>query len=120
MKRSDIYDLLMTIGEMSGCHQMTERSFFFRGRQFPLCARCTGAFIGYFVGYVCFPFFRLSPYICVAFCAIMFADWFVQRIGLRESTNVRRVVTGAFCGFGLRQLTLELYFFLFELAAEYF
>lgn len=118
MKRSDICDLLMTLGEISGCHQMPERSFFFRGKQFPLCARCTGAFVGYTAGLLCFAFFRLSPYICASFCAIMFIDWFVQRIDLLESTNVRRVVTGALCGFGLRQLTLELYLFLLKLVFD--
>lgn len=120
MKRSDIYGLLMTLGEMSGCHQMPKRSFFFRGKQFPLCSRCTGAFVGYMAGLLCFAFFRLSPYICVGFCAIMFIDWFVQRIDLLESTNVRRVVTGTLCGFGLRQLTLELYLFLIELVIDRF
>ena len=29
-----------------GCHQMATRSFFFKGFQFPLCARCTGILVG--------------------------------------------------------------------------
>lgn len=28
------------------CHQIPERSFFMAGRQLPLCARCTGTFLG--------------------------------------------------------------------------
>lgn len=32
------------------CHRMPERSFHFRGKQFPLCARCTGIMIGYIIG----------------------------------------------------------------------
>jgi hypothetical protein len=28
------------------CHQLQERSFFIRGRQMPLCARCTGILLG--------------------------------------------------------------------------
>lgn len=115
MKRSDIYDALVLLGEMSGCHRMPERSFFFKGKQFPVCARCTGAFIGYFIGYVTFPFFRLPPLLCVLFCAIMFADWFVQRIDLLPSTNIRRLLTGTLCGMGLRQGTFELYLFLLGL-----
>lgn len=32
------------------CHQLPERSFFLNGRQLPLCARCTGTFLGTIVG----------------------------------------------------------------------
>jgi len=32
------------------CHQIPERSFFLNGRQLPLCARCTGTFLGAMLG----------------------------------------------------------------------
>lgn len=32
------------------CHQIPERSFFIAGRQLPLCARCTGTFLGAILG----------------------------------------------------------------------
>lgn len=32
------------------CHRIPERSFFLNGRQLPLCARCTGTFLGVMVG----------------------------------------------------------------------
>lgn len=32
------------------CHQIPERSFFINGRQMPLCARCTGTFLGAVLG----------------------------------------------------------------------
>ncbi len=32
------------------CHRIPERSFFLNGRQLPLCARCTGTFLGVIVG----------------------------------------------------------------------
>jgi uncharacterized membrane protein len=32
------------------CHRIPERSFFFDGRQLPLCARCTGTFLGAVLG----------------------------------------------------------------------
>lgn len=41
-----IYERLMQIGRSSGCHQLPERSFFYNGKQFPVCARCTGAIVG--------------------------------------------------------------------------
>ena len=34
------------------CHRLPERSFFLNGRQLPLCARCTGTFLGAIVGLV--------------------------------------------------------------------
>jgi uncharacterized membrane protein len=32
------------------CHRIAQRSFFFAGRQLPLCARCTGTFLGTILG----------------------------------------------------------------------
>lgn len=34
------------------CHRLPERSFFLNGRQLPLCARCTGTFLGAVIGLV--------------------------------------------------------------------
>ncbi|PID84983.1 MAG: hypothetical protein CSA11_07905 [Chloroflexi bacterium] len=34
------------------CHRITARSFTIAGRQFPLCARCTGMYLGVFVVYL--------------------------------------------------------------------
>jgi uncharacterized membrane protein len=42
-------DPLLAAGDWSGyalCHRITERSFTIYGRQFPLCARCTGMYLG--------------------------------------------------------------------------
>lgn len=36
----------MHIGASTGCHQMPERSFFFKKYQFPVCARCCGVLCG--------------------------------------------------------------------------
>lgn len=49
------HDLLLTGADwMSGavCHRLTERSFTVYGRQFPLCARCTGMYLGAFWAFV--------------------------------------------------------------------
>ena len=35
----------MKIGAKLGCHQRSDRSFFYHGYQFPICARCTGVLI---------------------------------------------------------------------------
>ncbi|MDT8304627.1 MAG: DUF2085 domain-containing protein [Anaerolineae bacterium] len=43
------HDPLLETGDYAGyaiCHRITERSFTVAGRQFPLCARCTGTYLG--------------------------------------------------------------------------
>ena len=78
MDKRKIYKKLMVIGRATGCHQLPERSFSFRGKQFPVCARCTGVFIGEVLGIFLFEVGEISNIIAVVFSLIMFADWFVQ------------------------------------------
>ncbi|MEZ4591863.1 MAG: DUF2085 domain-containing protein [Chloroflexota bacterium] len=43
------HDTLLTAGDYVGaalCHRITSRSFVINGRQIPLCARCTGMYLG--------------------------------------------------------------------------
>ena len=82
------------------CHHKFERSFFVKGRQFHLCARCTGIVTGYYFS----PFFwliaRENTVICfITFTLIMALDGFTQLWNLRTSTNPLRFITGL--GFGL-------------------
>lgn len=41
--------------------------------------------------------------------SVMFLDWFVQFLKIRESTNLRRLVTGFIGGFGVTTLHLHVY-----------
>ena len=91
----------MRIGHALGCHQMPERSFFIRKRQFPVCARCTGVMIGELVAIVHIVIgVRPSALIILGFLLVMGIDWGIQKIGILESTNFRRLVTGIAGGFG--------------------
>ena len=84
-----------------GCHRRADRSFFVRGRQLPLCARCTGELAGILCCVpVCF-FWRLPVWVCVLLLVPMVTDGLVQRFTAYESTNLRRVVTGFLFGWGL-------------------
>ncbi|MCI8864271.1 MAG: DUF2085 domain-containing protein [Lachnospiraceae bacterium] len=82
-----------------GCHGRADRSFFFRGRQFPICARCTGELIGIlcgipivlFIGYASFPMTLLLM-------APLVADGFLQLLTPYESKNYRRLITGILFG----------------------
>jgi len=98
-KRS-AWEKWMGLGNMLGCHQIAERSFFIRGRQFPVCARCTGMFLGYAVFGTTAWIYIPRVYISAAFMALMLLDWALQRFGIAESTNMRRLVTGILCGYG--------------------
>lgn len=109
------YDYLWILGKMSGCHQISERSLFFKEKQFPVCARCTGAFIGYLIGGITYFFFNIPVFISLIFCLILFIDWFLQYLKIKQSNNFRRIITGILCGFGLIQIYLKFikYIFLF-------
>ena len=99
-KKTKIWILLMRIGALS-CHQMYERSFTFRGYQFPVCARCTGIFIGHIIAiFLCIMKVRISSKICVLLILIMACDGFLQLFKIKESTNIRRLMTGILAGAG--------------------
>ena len=115
--RTQVLALLQGIGDRSGCHQMAERSICVRGYTFPVCARCTGVFFGQIFAVLLLPFGIVCPwYIAVCFLGVMGLDWLVQRTGLKESTNIRRVVTGYLGGFGLFSIYIFLFSLLYQLA----
>ena len=101
-KQDRIWFKLMQIGEKLGCHQMESRSFSFRGYQFPVCARCTGVILGQIsaiISIICG--LRLPVYLALIFMAVMALDWGIQYIKICESNNIRRLISGTLCGFGL-------------------
>ena len=104
----------MRLGECLGCHQMPERSFFYKGYQFPVCARCTGVILSSVTAFFVFLKKKLSVFFCLLLSGIMFLDWFLQYKGIRESTNPRRLITGLLGGFGYSTLHLYFYRFIFD------
>ena len=102
---------LMEFGKILGCHQMPERSFFYKGYQFPVCARCTGVLISAVVAVVLFFIKKIPIKYCVYLSGVMLLDWSLQYLKIQESNNTRRFVTGLLGGFGWT--TLQLYFYRF-------
>ena len=88
------------------CHRMPERSFFIKGHQFPVCARCTGFYSGLIV-YLIYNFFYSHPYylemliISTILMIPVLIDGLTQYFGPRESTNKIRFITGFIGGIGL-------------------
>ena len=99
-----IHHSLMSVGRMSGCHQLPERSFVIRSRQFPVCARCTGVLFGNIAAVAMIFIYRPHWVWFVMGCLIMFMDWLVQYLGIRESINIRRLITGVIGGCSLASL----------------
>ena len=100
---------LMEAGARLGCHQMPERSFFLKGYQFPVCARCTGVIIASILATIVFFKKKLPIGVCIAMSSVMLFDWGMQYLKIKESTNKRRLITGLIGGFGYA--TLHIYFY---------
>ncbi|WP_228731271.1 DUF2085 domain-containing protein [Clostridium zeae] len=81
------------------CHRRPDRSFFYKGKQFPICARCTGILAGYFIG-IFYLFFipNRNHLIEILFMLPLIIDGTVQYFGKWESTNMRRFCTGILAG----------------------
>jgi len=51
-----------------------------------------------------YPFVRPNLFICIIFCGCLFIDWLIQYLKIQESTNIRRLITGILCGYGMLSL----------------
>ena len=109
---------LMEIGDTLGCHQMPERSFFIKGFQFPVCARCTGVIISAIIAIIVFLKKKLPIWICISMSSVMLFDWGMQYLEIKESTNPRRLITGLICGFGYSTLHLYFYYYIYRKLKE--
>lgn len=100
------------------CHRIPERSFFIRGHQFPVCARCTGIYISlicYFI-YAYFFFIDYNVYL-LTFAVLLLIpagiDGTTQFFELRESNNALRLITGLMMGLGLAILVKALKYYIY-------
>ena len=102
----------MRLGNKCGCHQREDRSFKIKGWQFPICSRCTGILIGQIIGSILYLYnIKIPFYIDFIFLTIMFLDWFIQFKNIKESTNLRRFITGNLAG--IAQISIVIKFILF-------
>lgn len=81
------------------CHGIERRCLDLFGVPMPICARCTGIYIGLFTGVLLFVLFpvmeeRLLRMTLYAAALPMALDGITQALGLRESTNPLRLATG--------------------------
>lgn len=97
------------------CHRKPERSFKYKDKYFPVCARCTGFYLGILVS---FPIvFFLLKYLQgidlfilgITLLIPMFLDGITQFYKFRESNNILRLITGLIGGFGVTLLIFKIF-----------
>jgi len=88
------------------CHQIPERSFFFKGKQFPMCSRCMGIQIGYLsLPVFLFGLASIPLWWSILLVIPTYLDGFVQLRTNYVSNNARRFITGIISGVGTMSLT---------------
>lgn len=99
------------------CHRLPDRTFKIGKWYFPVCARCTGIYIGtfsYFI-YVYFNYVQYSTLLIIFGFLMMiptFIDGFTQFLNFRESNNNLRLCSGLMGGLGLGIIVKAFKFFL--------
>ncbi len=99
---SQIQSVVYRIAQYIGCHQRSDRSYSFGGRQFPICARCLGLLIGLPLPLVC----RINVAAAIVCLLPLLLDGGTQALRFRESVNWLRLVTGAVFSLGFGSLLL--------------
>lgn len=105
----------MTKLNFVSCHRMPERSFFYKGKQFPVCARCTGIYLGYFIFMPTMIYINISILVAIICVLPTILDGLTQAFCSRESNNTLRFLSGVLAGFGVSGITNHIAAFIAEL-----
>ncbi|MDE6475362.1 MAG: DUF2085 domain-containing protein [Erysipelotrichaceae bacterium] len=87
-----------------GCHTRSDRSFYFRGKKFPICSRCTGELIGIIISIMTFKFYSPNLLVNILIMIPMLFDGLLQLLTKYESNNIKRLITGILFGYALYNL----------------
>src|SRR3989339_1170806 len=95
------------------CHQIPERTFHLHGQPLPLCSRCTGIYLGAFLIFVFYFFFRYCQgkkitnppswpvsIMAMIFVLLMVGNALSQPFGI-PTNNLARFITGILFGFSI-------------------
>lgn len=89
-----------------GCHCRPERSFHYKGVQFPICARCTGELAGILIALLTHAAGHPGAVWSAVLLLPLVIDGVIQLCTPYESRNLRRLWTGVLFGYGLTNLLL--------------
>ena len=96
-----LYESFFYFCRILGCHQIPNRSFYIKGYQLPICARCTGVVLGYSIGLILGIFILLPMWLVIILLFPMGIDWSLQTALRKDSTNNRRFLVGLLGGIGI-------------------
>jgi uncharacterized membrane protein len=89
------------------CHRRKDRSIKMSRYTFPLCARCTGLWLGFAMGLLSrFAGLQAPPAFAVTLMLPLIIDGLTQLVGHRESNNQLRLLTGVLFGIATNILFL--------------
>jgi len=87
------------------CHQKNDRCLYYMGEPFAACSRCTFIYLGVLASSIAYPLvgWPRRPRILYLLIAAspLILDGGIQLIGLRESTNTIRAITGFIFGLAI-------------------
>jgi uncharacterized membrane protein len=96
----------MKVG-LAFCHRRKDRSIKMSKYTLPLCARCTGLWLGFAVGLLFrFAGLHAPPTFAVALMLPLIIDGLTQLVGYRESNNQLRILTGVLFGIATNMIFL--------------
>ena len=98
------------------CHREKNRTLKYKSYYFPVCARCTGLYISYISFIILTSFFEFQYNVFMILTSFLLLipgkiDGLTQLLGLRESNNYLRLITGLLGGIGLAILMKILFFY---------
>jgi len=117
----NIFHFLAELVGFSVCHQLPERSMLLGITYMPVCTRCSGLYVGFFLStLLLFLFYRrrqsdMPPlYIIIISCLFIvstFIDGFLSYLGAYETSNLIRIITGYLSGSGLAVFIFPVFIF---------
>ena len=118
-KQYQRWQTLMEIGyKVCRCHQLPQRSFFYHGMQFPVCARCTGILSGFIVvGPLVTIFTFGNMYVSLGLVFLMCLDGGVQLFTRYESNNWLRLITGTGFGYAIFSFIVHIILMIIKLSS---
>lgn len=92
---------------------MSERSFFVKGKQMPVCARCEGILVGAIFAILAKFTIKINMFVLIILMCPLVIDGLIQKLTKYESNNYRRLVTGVLFGFSAVYLLISSFVYAF-------